>query len=61
MCELCDKLADVGFSFQSYRSGGFVNRNNDRARIVFDLPIVEAKKLALEIQKREIIVSPEIN
>ncbi len=33
-----------------FRSGGLINKDNDMGRVCIDLPIIEAKKLALYLR-----------
>ncbi len=36
---------------QPFRSGGFINKSYDMARVYIDLPIAEAKKLIMELKE----------
>lgn len=40
-----EQIAKADPKIEPYRSGGFINKAYDMARVYVDLPIIEAKKL----------------
>ena len=46
---ILEQIAKAKPRIEPYRSGGFINRDYDMARISIDLPIIEAKKLMAKL------------
>lgn len=40
------------YLLKSFRSGGFINNDNDMGRVYIDLPIIEARKLLAELNRQ---------
>lgn len=50
--ELSDLLCVMrDLKLQPFRSGGFINKDYDMARLSIDLPIIEAKKFISKLNK----------